>query len=151
MHLLLLTLFSNKFTINYERGVVMDIDFGATLAHLRKKKGLSQKQFASIFGITSGAVGMWEKNKRRPDIDMVRKIAIYYGVTLDSILDVQLPETACSEEELDEDARQEYVLLKTFRLLDKDNKDIAIGEIKKLLKDQRLLDLRNNIDKAPKK
>lgn len=121
----------------------MNTELGTTLVHLRKKKGLSQKQLANILGVTSSAVAMWEKNKRRPDIDMVKKIAIYHGVTTDTLLDMQ--EIACSEEYLDEDARIEHDLLKTFRLLDKDNKDIAIGELKKLLKDQHLLELRTSI------
>lgn len=126
----------------------MDINLGATLAQLRKEKGLSQKQVAGILGVTSSAVGMWELNKRQPDVATVRKIATYFGVTTDSILEVQLPEIACTEEELSEEERQEYNLLKTFRLLDKDNRDIAIGELKKLLKDQRLLDLRNNLEEV---
>ena len=111
----------------------MDKELGSMLVRLRKANKLSQKQFADSLGVTSSAVGMWEINKRRPDVDMLKKIASYYGVTTDSLLNLPLPETACSEEYLDEDTRLEYDVLKIFRLLNKDSKDIAIGELKKYL------------------
>ena len=118
--------------------LIMNKDLGTMLVHLRKANKLSQKQFADILGVTSNAVGMWELNKRRPDVDMLKKIAIYYGVTTDSLLDLPLPETACSEEYLDNETKREYDLLKTFRLMNDESKDIAIAELKKILNDQHL-------------
>ena len=123
----------------------MDAELGTMLVRLRKANKLSQKQFADTLSLTRSAVGLWEVNKRRGDVDMLKKIAIHYGVTTDSLLNLPLPETACSEEYLDEETRQEYDVLKIFRLLNKDSKDIAIGELKKILNYQRLLELRTII------
>ena len=123
----------------------MDKELGTMLVRLRKANKLSQKQFADSLGVTRSAGGMGEITKRRPDVDMLKKIASYYGVTTDSLLNLPLPETACSEEYLDKDTRLEYDVLKIFRLLNKDSKDIAIGELKKILNDQRLLELRTRI------
>lgn len=62
------------------------MNFGETLAFLRKQKKQSQKDFADSLGISKGAVGMWETNKRQPDLEMLEKIADYYNVSTDYLL-----------------------------------------------------------------
>lgn len=62
------------------------MDLGNILATLRKNTGLNQREFAQIIGVSSGAVAMWETNKRQPDIEMLLKIAHYYHVSVDYLL-----------------------------------------------------------------
>ena len=63
------------------------MDFGTTLSHLRKKHKQSQRDFAYFLGVSSGAVAMWETNKRQPDLEMIKRIAQYYKVSIDYLLD----------------------------------------------------------------
>lgn len=62
------------------------MDLGKTLANLRNLKGLNQRDFAKALGVSNGAVAMWETNKRQPDLDMLRKIAEYFKVSVDFII-----------------------------------------------------------------
>lgn len=62
------------------------MDLGRTLADLRNLKGLNQRDFAKALGVSNGAVAMWETNKRQPDLDMLKKIADYFNVSVDFIM-----------------------------------------------------------------
>ena len=61
--------------------------FADNLKKLRKSKGLTQIQFALEFNISSGTIAMWETGKRMPDTEMLKKIAQYFNVTVDYLLD----------------------------------------------------------------
>lgn len=56
------------------------------LKYLREQKGMSQRECAENFGLSSSAIAMWEKNQRKPDIDMLIRLAEYFDVTLDDIV-----------------------------------------------------------------
>lgn len=59
--------------------------FGNRLKELRIYKGLSQERLAKELGnaITSSAIGLWELNKRTPNLDACIIIAKYFGVSID--------------------------------------------------------------------
>lgn len=61
--------------------------FAQKIKELRKSKNLSQVQFAKQFGIASGTVAMWETGKRTPRHSMLLKIAKYFNVSVDYLLD----------------------------------------------------------------
>ncbi len=62
--------------------------FSDRLAELRNKHGLSQKQLADILGVAQGSVGNWESGFRKnPPIDTLIRIADYFKVSLDYLLD----------------------------------------------------------------
>lgn len=61
--------------------------FGEKLKSLRKDKKLSQEDFAIIFGVGRSTVTKWERNEREPDFDTLIKIADYFNVTTDHLLD----------------------------------------------------------------
>lgn len=56
------------------------------LRYLREQKGLSQRECAEIFGISGSAVAMWEQDQRKPDIEMLVRLAEHFGVTLDELV-----------------------------------------------------------------
>lgn len=58
------------------------MDLGHTIANFRNLKGLNQREFAKVLGVSNGAVAMWETNKRQPDIDMLKKIAAFFDVSV---------------------------------------------------------------------
>ncbi len=59
---------------------------GERLKELRAKNGLTQIAFAEIFKISSGTIAMWETGKRTPDIEMIKRIAEYFGVSVDYLV-----------------------------------------------------------------
>lgn len=61
--------------------------FSENLKHLRKIKGITQTQFAAEFNISSGTIAMWETGKRMPDSETLKRIAQYFNVSIDYLLD----------------------------------------------------------------
>ena len=59
---------------------------GAFFKQLRKEKGLTQKQVAEVLGTTYVTVGNWERGSNFPDIPMAKKVAAFYGVTIDELM-----------------------------------------------------------------
>ena len=69
---------------------------GAFLKKLRKEKDLTQTEFACAFSkecfckiglISDAAVSKWERGESLPNIEDLEKLAHFYGVTIDEILD----------------------------------------------------------------
>ncbi len=56
------------------------------LKYLREQRGMSQRECAEIFGLSGSAVTMWEKDQRKPDIEMLVRLSKYFGVTLDDLI-----------------------------------------------------------------
>lgn len=59
---------------------------GKKLRELRGDKTL--QEVADALGITRVSLGYYEKGERKPDSDMIIKIARYYGVSSDYILGI---------------------------------------------------------------
>ncbi len=53
---------------------------------LRRSVALSQEEFADKIGVSRQAVSKWESEQSIPDIDKVVKIANFFGVTTDYLL-----------------------------------------------------------------
>lgn len=60
--------------------------FPERLKELRKANGLTQTQFAATFNVASGTVAMWETDKRKPDIDTLKKLADFFSVSVDYLI-----------------------------------------------------------------
>ena len=58
-------------------------NFGQRLKELRKEFGLSQDELARQVGLTHTAIGLWEQNKRVPNLDAVISLAKFFKVSLD--------------------------------------------------------------------
>ena len=59
---------------------------GRNIRSIREQAGLSQRDFAEGFGVSNGAVGMWETGKRQPDLNMLIQIAHFGGTNLDDLV-----------------------------------------------------------------
>ena len=53
---------------------------------MRVLRGLSQVEFAKIIGVTKQCVSNWENDNVMPSVEMLVKLADYFGVTTDYIL-----------------------------------------------------------------
>jgi len=54
---------------------------GERIAEGRKRKGLSQAEFAKLVNVSPQAVGKWERSESLPDIFMLGKIGEVIGNT----------------------------------------------------------------------
>ena len=62
------------------------MDIGKMISKLRSDKGLNQRELAKLLGVSNGAIGMWETGKRQPDLDTIKKLSAFFGVTTDYLL-----------------------------------------------------------------
>lgn len=60
---------------------------GRKLANLRKQKGMSQVDFAKKISLSPSTISMYEVNERQPDPTTIRKLADYFNVSTDYLLD----------------------------------------------------------------
>ena len=52
----------------------------------RKKRGLTQEEFAEKLGVSSAAVSKWERGISTPELNMVCKIADCFEISVDELL-----------------------------------------------------------------
>ena len=66
----------------------MEVCMKDTLRALRQRKNVTQESLAKHLGITPQSVGKWERGEDFPDITLLPAIALYFGVTVDELLNV---------------------------------------------------------------
>lgn len=62
--------------------------FGENIRNLRKSYGLSQTELAAKLNVTKQAVSNWENNNILPSIDMLIRIANFFSVSSDYLLEL---------------------------------------------------------------
>lgn len=60
--------------------------FGDRLKHLRQMKNLKQSELGELIGLSGSAVGSWEREVRKPDPEMLGRLARELDVTSDYLL-----------------------------------------------------------------
>lgn len=60
--------------------------FGNRLKQARENKGYNQKQFAERLGVTPARLNYWEKDKREPDVAIIKQIAQSLDVSSDWLI-----------------------------------------------------------------
>ena len=63
-----------------------ELSYGEVLKELRIYHGYKQKDISEFLNITSQAYSNYENNKRTPDVEMMRKIAAFYNLTIDKLI-----------------------------------------------------------------
>ncbi len=51
------------------------------------ERGLSQRALGEMFGVCNQTVSFWESGSREPDLDHLLKIAKFFNVPVDYLLD----------------------------------------------------------------
>jgi len=59
---------------------------GKRIKQLRQEHGLTQQDLASLFGLNSSAISLYENDKRTPEYTILVKIADHFNVTVDWLL-----------------------------------------------------------------
>jgi transcriptional regulator with XRE-family HTH domain len=62
------------------------VAFGERLKILRLEKKVTQKELAAKFQVAESAISMYERNERTPSHDLTKRIANYFGVSIDYLL-----------------------------------------------------------------
>lgn len=60
--------------------------FSQRLKELRKKEGLTQAQLANKLNIGTSTIGMYESNIRKPSYNVLKKIASFFNVSVDYLI-----------------------------------------------------------------
>jgi len=71
------------------------------IAELREGRGLTQEEVAQSIGITRASLSHYEKNRRKPDFEILTKLADVFGVSIDYLIG----RTTHSEVVMDDDVR----------------------------------------------
>ncbi|EHQ30504.1 XRE family transcriptional regulator [Mucilaginibacter paludis] len=61
-------------------------NISSNIKFLRKKKGLTQQQFADELDIKRSLVGAYEENRAEPKYDLLKKIALYFELSVDDFI-----------------------------------------------------------------
>ena len=60
--------------------------FNEKLQNLRKNKGVTQEELAKSLFVSRTAISKWESGRGYPNIDSLKAIAKYFGVSVDELL-----------------------------------------------------------------
>ena len=63
----------------------MELKLGATIKKLRTERGITQEELANKIGVSFQAVSKWETNTTTPDIAIIPRLALFFGVSIDSL------------------------------------------------------------------
>lgn len=66
------------------------MDYGEALKYQREQAGLSQLELSHKTGISHHNINRWEKGEVLPNIDFCVKLAVFYGITLDELVNRKL-------------------------------------------------------------
>nr|DAX05604.1 MAG TPA: Repressor protein CI [Bacteriophage sp.] len=100
--------------------------FGDKLKELRISKNLSQEELSEILEVGKSSISNWETGKATPTFDMLTKIAQYFGVTIDYLLNF-------GQEDAD-NMKKLKVALKEAGMWDYDMDDMSKEDFEKAMK-----------------
>ncbi len=61
------------------------MEMGKEIRRLRMDRGLTQEALANALNVTAQSVSKWECGTSVPDVQLLPKIAVYFGVTIDQL------------------------------------------------------------------
>ncbi len=64
----------------------------SNLKFLRKKRAITQQQFANEIGIKRSLVGAYEEDRADPKYDLLKKLALYFNVSIDALINDTIDE-----------------------------------------------------------
>ena len=101
------------------------MSFGNNLRNLIEEKNMTQKELAARLNLAPSTIGSYVQNTREPDFDTLKLMAKIFDVSIDYLLDYSVGETL---------SHKENELLRIFRSLNAEQKDICIEQSKVFLR-----------------
>ena len=102
------------------------VKFGEKLHTLRKQNHWTQGELAEKLGLSTSAIGMYERGQREPNLETLIAMADAFGVGLSELIG---GEKAPPESELEKE------MLSLFRALPKENRPAVLAIIKAAVKE----------------
>ena len=91
------------------------MEFNEKIQELRKQKGLTQEELAESLFVSRTAVSKWESGRGYPNIDSLKAMAKFFGVTIDELLSGEELLTIAEE---DNHQKEHHIHSLLFGLLD---------------------------------
>jgi transcriptional regulator with XRE-family HTH domain len=66
--------------------------FAELLRHYRKQKGVTQAVLAEALGLNRPVIGAYEEGRAEPKLEVLRRMAAYFGITVDELTSGQPPQ-----------------------------------------------------------
>ena len=101
------------------------MNFGDILRNLLDERNLTQKELAAQLNMAPSTIGNYIRNYREPDLSTVKLLAKFFNVSTDYLLDFRTRKTY---------TYQEDELLRIFRSLSPEQKEVYIAQGKPFLK-----------------
>lgn len=79
----------------------------ANIKFLRKKRNLTQQQFADLLGIKRSMIGAYEEDRASPKMDNMKQIANYFGITVDELVSEKITDKWLDERDKKKDKENE--------------------------------------------
>lgn len=117
----------------------------------RTQNHKTQRDICDAIHIEQVTLSQYETNKRTPKLEILIALADLFDVSVDYLLgriDTPKHSFTSSSPNFAPFSEKTKVMIRSFEELDVDNQDIMIGEIKKLLKQQRLEEKRTTMPAA---
>ena len=70
-------------------GIIVE-NFGERMKSIREAKKLTQEKLARNIGVSASTIGMYEQNRREPDLETLKKIAKILNTSLDYLLNLEI-------------------------------------------------------------
>ncbi len=87
--------------VGLDSSIFLSMTLNERLKALRTAKGIGQAEVAAIADVAIPTVSEWESGKKNPKRENLVKLAEYYGVTLDYIVQgIEVKELSKNEERL---------------------------------------------------
>ena len=105
---------------------------GKRLRNLRAETKRTLKEQSEIFGVSLNSVYRWEHDLAMPKKSILRKMAEFYGVTFEWLLNGSLPEGNSECGSVHTECNTEKQLLRMFRNLSENNKYKILGYVERI-------------------
>lgn len=68
----------------------LNMIIGNNIKRIRQNKGVTQEQLGDSIGVSGQAVSKWENGSALPDIQVLPKLADYFGISIDELMGYKL-------------------------------------------------------------
>ena len=91
------------------------MEFNKKIQELRKENGITQEELSKILYVSRTAVSKWESGRGYPNLDSLKRIAVYFNVTVDQLLSSKELLTVA---ESDSKKKRQFLLSIIYALID---------------------------------
>lgn len=96
---------------------------GERLKELRLSRNLTQAEVGVQLGLSAGAISSYERGERMPDPNTLKRLADFYGVSADYLLNrTDVPKVFRTDSEAEADAREQAEICNFWFRLKEDKK-----------------------------